>query len=77
MIRKVRNKILGWWICIMGKFTKLSHLKQFSIYSMLFIIPTILVEVFVADRQTVEIGMLIYYIALYLFFRIGLVIVSK
>lgn len=62
----MKNKILGWWMCLASKFIKLSYIKQFVIYSILFIVP-LLVAVIVAD-SSISVMVVAYLICMYAFF---------
>lgn len=71
----MKDKILGWWMCLASKFIKMSYIKQFIIYSILFIVP-LLVAVIAADTS-ISAMIVAYLICIYAFFVGGFRMVTN
>jgi hypothetical protein len=74
MLQKVKDKILGWWLCLAGKFSKKDHETQFAVYAVLLIFPILFLYIF---DFPINIWVFFYYLMIYLFFQIGFLMVKK
>ena len=65
----MKNKIAGWWLCLVTKFNKLSSAKQFALYTVLLFIPG-LVAIVINDTS-ISIMIVVYLLCVYTFFAVG------
>ena len=70
----IKNKLLGWWMCLISRFRKLSTGKQFVLYSLIFILPIFLMFTFSVPLNP---WVFAYYLCAYLFFQVGFTMVKK
>ena len=64
----MKDKLIGWWMCIVGRLARLSSGKQFICFTILFIIPAIVALVL---QQTSVSVLIVIYIVLMWAFIIG------
>lgn len=73
MIR-VKDKIVGWWMCLISKFRKLNTRKQLAVFVAILLLPVVPISIF---RGELGVYVFIYYAVIYLFFQIGFTMVKK
>lgn len=65
----MKRRILGWWMCIMSKISKLSSSRQFALYFIVLIIPAVIG--LVISQTHMSIMVIIYLVVMCAFFTNG------
>lgn len=71
----MKKKLIGWWMCIIGRISKCSPIRQFYLYTGVFVGPA-LVGI-VLDHSTVTALIVIYLVCMYAFFVVGFRIIGN